>query len=58
MAFSAAVWTTGSLEDRILFFFLLPKSLRQLITGDLIADRTVMLQFWNEALSVVDVFFG
>ena len=58
MALPAVVWTTGSLEDKISIFFVLPKSLRQWITGYLIADRTVMLQFWNEVLSVVDVFFG
>ena len=34
----------GHLRTEFHFFFFLPKSLRQLITGDLIADRKVMLQ--------------
>ena len=44
MACSAVMSTTVSLEDKISFLFLLPNSLRQLVTENLIADRTVMLQ--------------
>ena len=60
LAYSAVVSTTEALEDEFLFCFVLffcccyPNRSGNLITGDLIADRNVMLHFrMNVLLSLI-----
>ena len=53
---AVVVWTTGSLEDKIYFFYSNPNRSGNLIPGEFITDWNVT--FSNEVLAVVDVSFG
>ena len=51
LAYSAVVWTTQALEDKFsIFFCSYPNRSGNLITGDLIADRNLMLHFQMNVL--------
>ena len=60
LAYSAVVWTTEAPEDKFSIFFgcSYPNRSGNLRTGDLIADRNVMLHFqMNVLLSSISSLF-